>query len=161
MQILEKNLDLALRQLSMAEQDPDPDFATYLLNNTLEDCVSAFDGFGRAACTAYASTTPSPQKAASVSFQNLAVADDVLAAQFGFRLSTALPAKDWQAVLRAFQKRHLFAHKLGVIDDEYIQKTADPQAIRGRLVTVSSAEITELIAHLRVLGRHLMSNLAP
>lgn len=60
------------------------------------------------------------------SFQNLTAARDKLVPDFDM----ALYVSDWPVLVRTFQKRHLFAHSLGVVDSAYLNKTNDPSAIK-------------------------------
>ena len=48
-----------------------PDLAARLIENALEDCVSAFDGFGRELCRVYAAKAAEPAKVEKASFQNV------------------------------------------------------------------------------------------
>jgi hypothetical protein len=48
---------------------------------------------------------------------------------------------DWQGLVRLFQKRHTVTHRLGVVDQEYIDKTRDMTATLGKCVPLSAAEI--------------------
>jgi hypothetical protein len=61
--ILAKNLELARKQLVLAES-VGKELAHHLLGDALENVVSAFDGFGREACAA--------KGGADIQFQNLA-----------------------------------------------------------------------------------------
>jgi hypothetical protein len=74
------------------------------------------------------------------SFQNVSVARDKLLP--GFDMASAV--NDWPTFTRSFQKRHLFAHSLGVVDADYLKKTGDQSAILGKQVPLSSAEIVAL-----------------
>ena len=160
LQILNKNLELAKKQIVLAGQQEDRDFAVYLVADALENAVSAFDGFGRAACVACASAASDPAKVQKLSFQNLSGADRRLQDLFGFDLSATWPADEWAATCRCFQKRHLFAHKMGVVDQAYVDATADTQAVIGRKVAVSPEEVTALIDCLGQLGTRLTTALA-
>ena len=71
---------------------------------------------------------------------------------------TAAPA-DWRDVLRAFQKRHLLAHKLGVVDEAYLAATGDSPSLLGRKVSIAAAEVRELVARLQSLGAELFRSL--
>lgn len=51
---------------------------------------------------------------------------------------------DWGKLLLVFQKRHLFAHGLGVVDQEYIDKSGDTTATIGKQVSLSSEEVVFL-----------------
>ena len=157
-QILNKNLELAEKQVSLASGE-DGDFTAYLIADALENAVSAFDGFGRELCAVHAASASNPGRAQNVSFQNLARADQRLQELFDISLSGNLDANEWEFVSRCFQKRHLFAHKMGVVDEAYIDASGDTQAVVGRKVSIAPDEVTAFIAHLRRLGAYLFARL--
>ncbi|MBN1979593.1 MAG: hypothetical protein JW918_19525, partial [Anaerolineae bacterium] len=101
-----------------------------------------------------------PGRAQNVSFQNMARADQRVQELFDISLSGSLDANEWEFVSQCFQKRHLFAHKMGVVDQAYIDASGDMQAVVGRKVSVAPDEVTALIAHLRQLGAYLFAELA-
>ena len=110
LQILNKNLELIQRLLAVAET-LESQVAQHLIENALEDCVSAFDAFGRETCRVFASKAVKPEKAAEIRFQNILAACDRVKEQFSVDLGAAISLFDWAHVSRAFQKRHLLAHK--------------------------------------------------
>ena len=61
LQILTKNLELAKKELALAE-GADKELGDHLIGDALENVVSAFDGFGREICA---------KKDADIDFQNL------------------------------------------------------------------------------------------
>lgn len=148
-QILSKNLELAVKLLDIAVT-AEADLAERLIENALEDCVSAFDGFGREICRVHANKSTDPIKAEKVSFQNLERAKQNLSGLFDIDLAAELVGDEWKIAVQGFQKRHLLAHKMGVVDEEYIRKTSDTQSIVGRKVTVNADEVRELV---RILGK--------
>jgi hypothetical protein len=151
LQILVKNLELARKELALAAT-AETDLANHLIGDALENAVSAFDGFGRELCQ---------RKSIEIRFQNLAAARRKVHDAFGFDFADALSPDEWDAACRAFQKRHLLAHKMGVIDDDYIVKTKDPGAILGRRIALSQAEVEASIRIIESLGRRLFSGLLP
>jgi hypothetical protein len=157
-QILDKNLQLAEKQIVLAGQ-VDADLASHLTGNALEDAVSSFDGFGRETCRVRSASATVPAKAENVSFQNLVGARQRLQDFFSIDLAAALTPVEWDFASRCFQKRHLLAHSMGVVDDAYIRATADPQAILGRKVSVSTEEVLALVTLLRKLGASLLAQL--
>jgi Zn ribbon nucleic-acid-binding protein len=157
-QILNKNLELAEKQVSLASGE-DGDFSAYLIADALENAVSAFDGFGRELCAVHAASASNPGRARNVSFQNLARADQCLQELFDISLSGGVDANEWGFVSRCFQKRHLFAHKMGVVDQAYIDASGDTQAVVGRKVSIAPDEVTAFIAHLKQLGSYLFAGL--
>ena len=122
LQILVKNLELARKELTLAVT-AEADLANHLIGDARENAVSAFDGFGRELCQ---------RKSIEIRFQNLTAARRKVQDALGFDLADGLRSDEWDEACRAFQKRHLLAHKMGVIDENYIQKANDPRAILGR-----------------------------
>jgi hypothetical protein len=151
LQILVKNLELARKELALAAT-AEADLANHLIGDALENAVSAFDGFGRELCQ---------RKSIEIRFQNLAAARRKVQDAFGFDLADALRPDEWDAACRAFQKRHLLAHKMGVIDDDYIQKANDAGAILGRRIALSQAEVETSISIVEAIGRRLFAGVLP
>jgi hypothetical protein len=158
LQILEKNLAVAQKQIDLAAT-VDGDLSSQLVADALENGVSAFDGFGRETCRVFSSKASDPAKATGISFQNLAGAQKNVLALFGVDLTTPLTALDWTFACRCFQKRHLLAHKMGIVDDAYIKATSDGHATVGRKVCIDSKEVIALLAAIRTLGAYLTTEL--
>ncbi|MBK8481853.1 MAG: AAA family ATPase [Proteobacteria bacterium] len=66
--ILDANLRLVAKMVTLAAT-ADADVAKNLVENALEDCVSAFDGWGREVSEAFAAKAADPVKAGKVSFR--------------------------------------------------------------------------------------------
>lgn len=158
LQILGKNLELVKKMLAVAEAQ-ESTVAQVLIENALEDCVSSFDGFGRETCRVFSSRAATPEKAAEIRFQNIVSARQRVQEQFGLDFAGGLTESDWALVIRCFQKRHLLAHKMGVVDEEYIQATGDHTAVLGRKSQVDSIEVRALVAALHPLGEQLSASL--
>ena len=135
LQILTKNLELAKKEIKLAES-ADAELANHLVGDALENVVSAFDGLGREICS---------QKEADVSFQNLPAARRKVQQIFGFDFADGLGSGEWDGACRIFQKRHLLAHRMGVVDEEYIQKANDPGAVAGRKIRLGNLCTSSLI----------------
>jgi hypothetical protein len=149
-QIAGANFDLVLKTLDLAKTAP-VEIQTKLIENALEDAVSCFDGFGREHCA---------NQAYKVSFQNIDAAKDKIQREHQFDLSATLTAPDWKFVSNQFQKRHLLAHKLGIVDSEFVAKTGSPPSLQGRKVTISESDVRALIVHLRTMANALHTNVA-
>ena len=158
LQILGKNLELVDKMLAVAEAQESA-VAQVLIENALEDCVSSFDGFGRETCRVFSLRAATPEKAAEIRFQNMAGARQRVREQFGVDFADGLADSEWALVIRCFQKRHLLAHKMGVVDEEYIQATSDHAAVLGRKSQVDSIEVRALVAVLHTLGEQLSASL--
>lgn len=158
LQILNKNLEVISKMLNICE-GIDEEMSEKLIENALEDCVSAFDGFGREICRVNAAGSLDPAKAENIGFQNLEGARSSLQATFGIDISTSVSEQDWTSAVRGFQKRHLLAHRMGVVDDDYLRKTSDPDAVVGRKIVVSRIDVAAIAGVLRAVGEYVASSL--
>jgi hypothetical protein len=157
-QILDKNLELSGKQLDLAKGVED-ELSAHLVADALENVVSAFDGFGREVCRVHAARATDPAKAAGISFQNLAGARRNVHSLFGCDLGAALDSEDWATACRGFQKRHLLAHRMGIVDEEYVGKSGDTQARVGRKVAIHPEDVRVLIRLVAKMGEHLAEGL--
>ena len=158
LQILEKNFEVIKKMITMAKTQ-DPSVSQQLIENALEDCVSSFDGFGRETCRVFATEANDPKKVAEIRFQNIKGAIKEVLKQYDIDLSTSLESADWVHVQEAFQKRHLLAHKMGVVDAEYQKATGTSPSLIGRRVSIQVEEINFLLRALHKLGKQLYQNL--
>lgn len=158
--ILTKNLELADKMLGLAASQG-RDLAEQLIGDALENVVSGFDGFGRELCRVAAPKATNPAEAEDARFQNLKSARTRVQKLFSIDLTTLVTATDWEFACRCFQKRHLLAHKMGVVDDDYLKATNDPTAIVGRKVLVGPDEVKRLSTVIRQLGEKLVAQMLP
>jgi hypothetical protein len=145
LQILGKNLDLAKKKLALAES-VEKDLAEAVIADALAGVVSGFDGFGRELCS---------DGDSRASFQNLEGGRKRVQQKFGFDMADAVTEEEWRSACRSFQKRHLIAHRMGVVDEEYVQKASDPGAVVGRKVTLAHEEVTALVGVAERIGKRL------
>lgn len=150
LQILNTNFDVILKMLDQAALNG-ADVRTQMIENALNNVVSCFDGFGRALCSGLL------QK---ISFQNIESAKNELLQKTGFDLTTTISFEDWKFVREQFQKRHLLAHKMGVVDAEYISKTGAADSLIGRKVQISENDVRRLASLLAQMGKMLYKNIA-
>lgn len=158
LQILKKNLEVATKMVKMAET-VDEDLAKKLIENALEDCVSAFDGFGREVCRINASQSSSPEKVHKISFQNLDTTKENMNTHFGFDITQGVTSEEWNYAVICFQKRHLLTHKMGVIDDDYIRRSGDNATTVGHKVTITSNDVAALIPVIENLAEHIIESM--
>ena len=159
LQILMKNIDLARKQLALSNQQQDFDLRRYLIEDALENCVSAFDGFARESCHIRASKSSDPARANSLSFQNIVKVSHSLKELFDIEFDRLLPPEEWKQVTIGFQKRHLIAHRSAVVDEQYIAATGEDPATLGRKVALSEGEVNRLLDLIGDLGKKLLSAL--
>lgn len=157
LQMLLTNLEFVRKMLSLAGA-ADGELRERLVHDALENAVSAFDGFGREVCRVGLEKT-ALTTAWSPSFQNLGAAREAVLRTFGFDLHDGVADGDWSFLIAAFQKRHLIAHKMGVIDQKYVNVTHDSTAVVGRKVAVASTEVERTCELLSLLGARLSTRL--
>jgi len=158
LQILDKNLEVVGKMLDLAAE-AEKDLAEKLVENALEDCVSAFDGFGRELCRVHANRAQNPARVEKMRFQNLEGAKSNVLDAFGIDLSGELEPDEWRAAVVGFQRRHLVAHKTGVVDQDYITKTGDPRAVVGRKIGIAADEVRHLARVISKLALRLSDGL--
>ena len=66
---------------------------------------------------------------------------------------------EWTHIALCFKKRHVFAHRLGVMDEQYVRTANDPDAVAGRRVRLTKAEVDDVNRLLERIGDHLMQHL--
>lgn len=161
LQILEKNLDLARKELDLSTKQSDVELGRYLDEDSLENCVSAFDAFGRETCRIAADKSSNPGKAGSLSFQNLRRANTQLQAIFGIDMSKEVDPLEWRHIELCFQRRHLIAHRAGVVDEEYLRETGESRNLLGKRIYISRIDVQSLAQVLLRMGQRLFSALTP
>ena len=158
LQILNVNLDIVEKMLALADA-AEQAVAPKLIENALEDGVSAMDGFGREICRVFASKAADTATAKAISFQNLSGARNQVQKLFSVDIASPLKPEGWASLIRSFQKRHVLAHRMGVIDQLYLDRTGESPSLLGRRVTIPRDEVSELTAALRLVGGHLFREL--
>jgi hypothetical protein len=156
--IVEKNFALIEKTLALIGT-LEPELADQFTGNALEDAVSSFDGFGRELARVNSAKAAFPAQVQKLSFQNLVGVDERVGKLFGLSLKSALGAAAWEETCRAFQKRHLLAHSMGIVDDAYLTATSDPRAIKGRKISIDVDEIARLIDSLRLLAAFMRAKI--
>lgn len=158
LQILEKNFDLIEKLLTIAETQ-EASIAQQLIENALEDCVSAFDGFGRETCRVIGKKAVNSKSTAEIRFQNVKGAAEKVFEEFDVSFSDAVDSAHWIKIQQAFQKRHLLAHMMGVVDEAYQKATGVSATSIGKKVSISRGDIHELLSGLRAVGNYLYESL--
>jgi len=158
-QILNKNLELARKELELADT-LEGEMSRHLIEDALENAVSAFDGFGRETCRVHALRSSDPGKAENISFQNVAKARQRVSDLFSIDIAATLDVQKWDLVFRAFMKRHVLAHRMGVVDQKYIDETSDNEAVVGRKISITREETEEVLALVSEIGKNLHDGLS-
>ncbi|MBI4959084.1 MAG: hypothetical protein HY915_06285 [Desulfovibrio sp.] len=157
LQILEKNFELAQKILH-ANEGSETDVAQAIQAAALTQIISAFDGFGREVARQFDLLKGNTKPSVS-SFQSISKARERMLNAFNVDFTDGIREDEWTSLRRLFQKRHLIVHKLGVVDDDYIQATDDPRAVLGRKVKIFQEEVPSAMAVLMKVGSKMYSAL--
>lgn len=156
LEILRRNLALTRKEVALAESQEDPALRRHLLEDALENCISAFDGFARETCRVHSTGCATPAKAGALSFQNLPRAASHVLSHFGVDLPEAVGPAEWSLLHSWFLKRHLIAHRAGVVDQKYLDESSDGNAVLGRLIDINSVGVLSLADAVERLGEKLI-----
>jgi len=159
LQILKKNIDLVRKQLILSSHQEDTDMRRYLVEDALENCISAFDGFARESCRVRIAKSTDSNRATNISFQNIAKASGTIKVLYGFDLERLVKTEEWKQIIIGFQKRHLIAHRSGVVDEQYISATGENPMTLGHKISLAKEEVSQLANLIVELGEKLLTAL--
>lgn len=159
LQIFHENIKVIHKAIENSKS-ADPKLAQNMIENAFEDCVSTFDGFGRELCNLHHAKSKSPDRIHKINFQSMDSAKENFKIHFDIDLDRGLSSDEWGIANISFQKRHVLAHKLGIIDEEYIRRSGDTKAILGRKVSITSDDTFILIPIIEKLAGYMIESLS-
>jgi hypothetical protein len=135
----------------------DADRAEALCRSTIEgglqDCVVAFQHLAERLYVAPAGSKPPPTNV----FQRLDEGSQLWKTSVGKGYEDWLTAAELADLKLLFQRRHLLAHREGLVDDKYVQKSGDSTYRAGQRIVVSVADVLRLVELVQKLGAELRS----
>lgn len=126
----------------------------------MKSSISAFEGFARDVHKELLKLPlhPNQRKAISnISFQRILDARDALLNIYKYDIFGEITNEDITFINKSFNKRHLFTHNEGLVDEDYIKKTGDMSVKVGQLVRVGSNEVKRLIELLESIGKKFVT----
>lgn len=141
------NIEL-FKKLLLLSQNSEQAISKLIIEDALENSISTFDGFCRNALKIKDSSS-------NISFQNIDNARKNLIKKYNFDIAQGIDKIDWEKIILSFQKRHLLAHSLGKIDQEYINKTNSDQSLLDKQVKVTQEEVMEITNFLKNMAENL------
>ena len=123
-----------------------------MVEGSLGDCVSAFQKF---AAQRYTEVTGKILRVND--FQIIDKGSSLFREVLGFGYEKWLTDEEISTLELYFQKRHLFEHNNGMIDERYILKTGDKNYLVGQRLIIRKNEIEKIISILRKLGSGMLS----
>lgn len=122
-----------------------------LIETCLQDGVTAFQKY----CDKLYESLPQTAAAPFNAFQRLRQGSDLWRAATNIGYDDLLTADQLALLTVLFQKRHLFAHSEGIVDEKYIKESADNTYKSGQRIGVSGAEVDGLVECLSKLAEGL------
>lgn len=155
--IFASNIAYVGKQLAEHYEKADSaDIKRRILEDALENIVSAFDGWGRLEVERRGKRLQDTSTLERLSFQNLVGAEKKLDKAFRIKLSNLVPTEDWKSITQGFSKRHLIAHSNGVVDKKFLEEVPDSDERLGRRVSLGIDEVKAVAALVDKLARALV-----
>lgn len=126
-------------------------FCRSTIEGGLQDCVVAFQFLAE---RLYISPSGSKRPGLNA-FQRLDGGSDLWRATIGKGYDDWLDTGELRELTVLFQRRHLLAHRDGIVDDKYVQKSADTTYRVGQRVVVVAADVLRMAALVEKLGAAL------
>lgn len=126
-----------------------------LVESSLGDCVAAF----QVLCDGLYSKLPSAPSPPKNAFQRLGGGSDLWKGALGIGYEDMTAQDELRRLGVSFQRRHLLAHRAGLVDEEYLRKSGDDAYRLGQRVVISPAEVRETAATLRKVADALRATL--
>jgi len=74
-------------------------------------------------------------------FQNLSQSSNLWEQAISVRYESMLSPSEWGELRRYFQQRHVLAHKDGIVDENYLEKTGDQQYQAGQRLVIKESDV--------------------
>ncbi len=136
-----------------------------------EKCVKQFEAFAkhlRAKLLHFPMTSNRRRELEGVNFQRPFQADESLTRWFDIGLfewhgnptipKRSVPKSALPFIRRMLQKRHILMHNLGVVDQDYLDKSGDTDVRLNERIRVSTEEIRRFIESIQAMGAILLDN---
>lgn len=125
----------------------------------LTRCVSEFESMGnqlRAYMQRFPATLHRRNAVKALTFQNVLKVNDCLREWYGFEILEGVSEADRRFLNVMFNRRHVFTHKAGRVDQEYLDNTGDTTVRLNQVLRVRSKEMRRLIPLVRECGLRLI-----
>jgi len=133
---------------AMPDRDSAESTRHLIIENGLQNAVTAFQRYAEALYSHSLAMVPPRRNA----FQNLTEGSDLWHAATGKSYKDHLSSEQLEMLQRYFQQRHLLAHKQGLVDAEYIKKTADTTYREGQRIVIRTAEVKDCLKIIETLA---------
>ena len=145
--------DIKLTVSKSLGADAAEETARLLIENSLDKLVSSFQRFAEATFSQLPNADQfAPRRNV---FQNLGESSTLWREAFGKGYEDMLGPGEFQILYRYFQQRHLFTHKEGFVDQEYIERTDDRTYLVGQRLVLRETAVLSLANLVSELAKQL------
>lgn len=137
------------------DTDQGEDAVRALIENSLEDCVAAF----QSVMNAYYARLQGVHASPGNTFQNFDAGSRLWKKATGRGYEDFLTPDAFQNVRAQFQRRHLLAHTDGIVDAKYRSLTGDTSVRLGQRIVVRQADILTTISTMQHLASEIRGTL--
>lgn len=123
-----------------------------MIEESLGDCVSAFQKFAE---RRYVEITGKSVRVND--FQIIDKGSNHFLSAVGYGYERWLSEYELRTLKLYFQRRHLFEHNNGMVDEQYLSKTGDKNYSIGQRLIIRKTEIREVLNILKKLGKGILS----
>jgi hypothetical protein len=158
LQVFERHISEVEKQFLKAEKELTERQDREIEWEKLSRCISDFEAMARdiqSQLLLLPATPKRKKKIENLSFQSILKANASLQSWFGFEILFRFSADDQTFLNRMFNRKHVFVHNGGRIDQKYIDNTDDTTVRLNQKITVRSKEIDRLIPLLRNCASNL------
>jgi len=137
-----KNLETIYTAVSKINEDEAEITKRSLIESGLSDSVVAFQRFLE---KTYEMNKKGDIRIKANAFQNLEIGSSYWKKLFNESYQDWLLPEQYNRLHILFQRRHLLAHREGIVDDKYIMKTGDNNYKLGQRIVVKESDVYEVI----------------
>ena len=143
-----------IRHALQADPDGAENTSRLILEQAFDKLVSSYQRFAEAMFSQIAADLQI--KVRKNAFQNIQEGSELCYKAIGNSYEDMIPGADLRDLRRYFQQRHLLAHKEGMVDQEYIDKSGDTAIRTGQKLVIKEEDVlrlAELVEQLSVAFR--------
>lgn len=122
-------------------------------------CVSEFESMANSIKSYLLKLPLTPKRRADLtqlSFQRILNCNDAINNWYGFEILAGINDEDRTFMNKMFNRRHLFTHKAGQVDQEYLTNTGDTTVKLHQKIRLHSNEIIRLIDLIQKAGNNII-----
>lgn len=136
---------------AISDKDVAENTIRIIVESGLLNAVTAFQRYAEAMYLRHPQAVPPRRNA----FQSLEEGSSLWKGAFSKDFAEHIGTDGLHALNRYFQQRHLLAHKDGIVDTGYIQKSADSSYKPGQRIVIKEAAVRECLSLVQELARGL------